>query len=72
MHFLTSVGCYVFKEDKECIITGTRTTDNYYQMNIVVDTISMTIQVYDIEVRCRRLSHVNYKLLHKFQNKGIV
>lgn len=56
--------CYL-KEDEECIITGTRTSDNFYQMNAVVDTISMTMEVHGMELLHRRLGHVNYKLLHK-------
>lgn len=39
--------CYVLKEDEECITTGTRTVDNYYQMNTVADTISIIVQVHE-------------------------
>lgn len=39
----------MIKEDEEYIITGTKTVDNYYQMNVVVESNNMTIQIYDAE-----------------------
>lgn len=41
---------YVITEDEEYIITGTKTLDNCYQMNVVVESNNMTIQIYDVEL----------------------
>lgn len=64
--------CYVLKEDKECIIAETRTSDNCYQMNVDMNTISMIVQMYDMELWNKRPGHVNYKLLYKLGSKEIV
>lgn len=63
---------YVLKENEKCIITGTRTSDNCYQINIVVDMISMNLSMHDMELWHRKLDHVNYKLLYKLGHIGII
>lgn len=63
---------YVVREDGECIITGKRTYDNYYQMNTVIESICMEVKLHDTKLWQRRLGHINYKLLHKLGSKAIV
>lgn len=50
------------KKEDECIIMGTITTNNCYQMNDMTDSFSMIEKVHDIELWHRRLGHVNNKL----------
>lgn len=42
--------CYVLKEDEDCIITGIKTCNNCCQMNTVVDTLNMNVQIHDMEL----------------------
>lgn len=64
--------CYMIKEDEECIIARIRTAENCYQMNVVMDNISMIVQIHDMELWHKRIGHVNYTLLHKLSSKEIV
>lgn len=41
-------------------------------MNIVMHSISMNVDLHNMELWHRRLGHVNYNLLHKLDNKAIV
>lgn len=61
---------YVYKEYEEWIITRTRTSNNYYQMNMTVDLISMNIHMHDMELWHKKLSHV--KFLYNLGQKRIV
>ncbi|GFQ05444.1 hypothetical protein PHJA_002688500 [Phtheirospermum japonicum] len=62
--------CEVYEENRECIITGQRTSDNCYQIN--GDAFCKLSQLSDVEVWHQKLGHVNYKMLDWLAKKEAV
>lgn len=53
--------CYVLKEGKECVLTRIRTSNNCYQMNEIIYSINMNVQMHDMmaqEIWTCSLQHV--------------
>lgn len=64
--------CYVVKDNGERIIIRKRSSDSYYQMNIIIESMCLEIKLHDMELWHKRLGHVNYKLLKQLRSKVIV
>lgn len=64
--------CYVTKGNEKYNLTGTRTVDNYYQMNVVIIPSLWQYKHIVWNYGTKRLGHVNYNLLHKLRSKEIV
>lgn len=64
--------CYVLKKDEDIIIIRTRTSTNCYQMNETINSISMNVQMHDVELWHKKFGNVNCKLLCNLGHIGIV
>ena len=64
--------CSIFNPSGQCIVKGSRSTDNCYCIETLPSTVCNRVLLDDVELWHQRLGHVNFSDLHRITKHEIV